>query len=81
MSALTEKRRILENAGFVYNFDRELYYNRNVKKVFSVDFVEDHNNTELEHFIREDRDARNWHFYFNTAPSSSVKHEIISVLE
>lgn len=81
MLALTEKRKLLENAGFIYNFDRELYYNRNMKKVFSVEFVEDHNELELEQSIKECSNAQNWSFYFNTAPSSAVKHELISVLE
>lgn len=81
MLVLTEKRRILENAGFVYNFDRDLYYNRNKKKVFSIDFVEDHTNDELQKFINETSDGINWRFYFNIAPSSAVKHELISVLE
>ena len=81
MSALTEKRRLLENAGFVYNFDRELYYNRNVRKAFSVEFIEDHNNIDLEQFIKENSDARSWRFYFNSPLSNAVRRELISVLE
>ena len=41
MIALAEKRALLEESGFAYGFDREVYYNRDKMKVFSIEFVED----------------------------------------
>ena len=36
MRTLVTKQHILEGAGYVYNFDREIYFNRKTKKVFSM---------------------------------------------
>lgn len=80
MSTLATKRRLLEGEGFVYNFDRDVYYNRESKKVFSVEFVEDHTVEDLDRCIRESAGGGNWHFYFNTAPSGSVTRELQGAL-
>jgi hypothetical protein len=70
----------LDAGGYVYNFDREVYFNRSAKKIFSVDFLEEHDGAQIEQCIRESSDAREWRFYFNGAPSSSVKRQIVEAL-
>ena len=45
---LSEKQRLLDEAGYVYDFDRSVYFNRNVKKLFSVEYIEDHSEEELQ---------------------------------
>ena len=70
------KQDLLRQAGYAYNFDRMLYFNRQAKKAFSVEFVDDNDETELERRIREDGDRREWHFYFNSPPSESVRREL-----
>lgn len=47
MTELLEKRELLRTAGYKYNFNREVYVNRDDKKVFSLEFVEDHPQWEL----------------------------------
>jgi hypothetical protein len=80
MTTPATKQNILDTAGYVYFFDREVYINRSTKKIFSVDFIEDHDGKELERSIREDTDAREWKFYFNVPPSESVKRQIVGAL-
>jgi hypothetical protein len=71
---------LLEQAGYTYRFDRMVYVNPTTKKVFSVEFVEDNNECELQKCIREDGGGSKWRFYFNTPPSETVKRELESVL-
>jgi len=81
MATLDTKSQILQDAGYIYSFDREVYFNRGTKKVFSVEFVEDHNEEELQRYFSENKDVMEWCFYFNSAPSEAVKRELQSVLE
>ena len=80
MSALVEKRDLLAQARFTYSFDREVYYKRETRQVFSVEYVEDHAVEHLEKCIRQLPKENDWHFYFNVAPSESVKRELQGVL-
>ena len=54
MTDLLAKRQILKEAGYVYNFDREVYVNRGAKKAFSLEFVEDKSEDDLRRSIAED---------------------------
>jgi len=40
--AMDAKERLLREAGYAYNFDRLAYVNREMRKVFAVETVEDH---------------------------------------
>ena len=80
MIALAKKRALLNESGFAYGFDREVYYNQDTKKVFSIEFVEDHSAEELEKCIGENTRENGWRFYFNTVPSKSAKRELEEVL-
>ena len=71
-----DKIRILNEAGYAYKFDRGIYFNPMRKKIFSIEFVEDHDEHELERLIGEDRRENSWEFYFNTPPSGAVKAEL-----
>jgi hypothetical protein len=75
------KSQILRDAGYVYNFDRMVYFNRTTKKVFSAEFVEDHDETELRKRISEETKGSEWRFYFNNPrPPEAVKRELANVL-
>jgi hypothetical protein len=78
--AAPSKSQILRDAGYVYNFDRMVYFNRAKKKVFSVQFVEDHNETDLQKYISEETNGADWRFYFNSRPPGGVKRELENVL-
>jgi len=80
MTSLATKQNLLDAGGYVYNIDREVYFNRSAKKIFSVDFLEDHEGPEIEQSINEKTDAREWRFYFNSPPSESVKRQVVESL-
>ena len=70
MTSLATKQNLLDSAGYVYNFDRQVYFNRSTKKIFSVEFIADNDEAKLEQSIRENTNAREWTFYFNVPPLS-----------
>jgi len=74
------KRDILRNANYFYNFDRDLFFNRQAKKAFSLEFVEDNGEDVLARYIAENTNGDGWKFYFNNPPSDAVKHALESVL-
>jgi len=80
LRTLDTKQQILDDAGFSYNFDRKIYLNRERRKIFSVEFIEDHDEKTLEECIREDTGGKKWQFYFNGDPPEGVKREIEAVL-
>ena len=75
MRTVVPKQHMLESAGYFYNFYRVVFVNREAKKVFSVQFVEDHDEERLEQCIRQETDGK-WTFYFNAPPDESVKREL-----
>lgn len=80
MTALATKSRVLEDAGYVYNFDRQAYVNRGAKKIFSIEFVEDHSADVLQERISDNNSGRGWQIYFNTEPSPSIRRQLEAVL-
>lgn len=81
MAGLATKEQILKNAGYVYNFDRELYLNQKTKKAFSIEFIEDNAAEEIEARIRQNiSGADEWTFFFNRPPSPAVKRELANLL-
>lgn len=82
MGTLDTKSKILRDAGYRYNFDRMIYFNRKAKKIFSVEFILDSDEEKLKNCLTEEKDGGKWHFYFiHGDPSDAVKHEIEGVLE
>ena len=79
MTKLATKDQILKNAGYIYSFDRELYLNRQSKKAFSVEFIKDNSEEEIEKRIQEPA-SNEWCFFFNEPPSVEVKRELTNVL-
>lgn len=71
----SSKREVLRKAGYVYDFDREVFFNRAARKAFSVEFVEDRAVDQLRRCIRESNRGR-WRFYFNTPPSETVREDL-----
>jgi hypothetical protein len=74
------KMDILRAGHYTYNFDHELYFNRDAKKVFSFPFLDDHAEDEVLRCINERTDRSAWTFYFNFPPSQGVKRELESTL-
>ena len=81
MSAVATKLQILDEAGYAYSIDRGAYLNKDARKIFSIEFVQDHSEGELAARINEPgAPAGEWRFYFNAEPSEGVKRELLSVL-
>ena len=75
-----KKKDILFEADYRYNFDRDLYVNRSIKKAFSIEFVDDKPEEEIRRRIGESTSSAGWTFYFNSDPSEGVKRELERVL-
>jgi hypothetical protein len=73
------KEQLLKNSGYNYNFDRELYLNRKLKKAFSVEFVEDRSEEEIEKAIQEPGVGR-WRFFFVGPRSAAAENELANLL-
>jgi hypothetical protein len=80
MTALGEKEHILKSNGYVYNFDREMYFNRRAKKIFSMDFIEDRPAQVIEECVREENEGKRWQIYFVGDLSDSVRHQLEALL-
>jgi hypothetical protein len=80
VSVPADKGQLLEQAGYAYGFDRMIYFNRQDRKAFSLEFVEDHTESEIQRLISEATGGAEWRFYFNSPPSDSVKRELERVL-
>jgi hypothetical protein len=80
LGTLAKKRELLENGCYKYSFERMVYFNRDTKMAFSVEFIEDHDADELERRISERSAEKDWRFYFNEQPADSVKRELESAL-
>jgi len=79
MLRMTDKEQILNNAGYKYIFDHEIYFNKKTKKIFSLEAIEDHDEKWLDQCIHEETNS--WKFYFNSDPGDNVKDEIIRRLK
>ncbi len=74
------KKDILREANYVYNFDREMYFNRDARKVFSAEFIADRPEDEIARRINEPEIGDGWKFYSNYPLPDSVRQELESVL-
>ena len=79
MTDLTEKEELLENSGYRYHFDRMIYSNRTVRRAFSLEFVEDHSQQEIQNLL-ETPATNEWVFHFNQLPSERVRQELAEAL-
>ena len=80
MSKAKEKKEILEKANYQYHFSRMIYFNRDTKKIFSYEAIEDHDPSWLNDAITEGGDLNEWRFYFNEDPSDEIKKDIVKEL-
>ena len=80
MTELLAKRNLLLEARYAYNFDRQIYINREKKKIFSLEFVEDKETEELQKHIEEAVNGEGWPFYFNAPPSMAVQKQLLETL-
>jgi hypothetical protein len=75
---MSDKEPILKAAKYVYNFDRMAYYNRSVKKAFSVEWVDDHTEEELRRALAEPNDSGEWQLFAEPRPPQRVINEFLA---
>lgn len=80
MDTTPEKDEILRSAGFRYHFDRMAYVNREAKKIFSVEAVEDHPEEWVREMIAQENDSGDWRFFFDQPPSPAVIQAFLAEL-
>ncbi len=69
-----QKLDLLINNGYKYHFERELYFNREKKKIFSSNAIDDHDINWLRLKIEENNE--DLAIYFNSIPSSEIVIEL-----
>ena len=80
MPIIAGKSQVLEEAGYAYSFDRLSYINRDARKIFSIEFVQDHTEAEIRERISDPSPPGEWRFYFNSPPSDAVKREFSAMI-
>jgi hypothetical protein len=81
MPSQNEKVHLLDNAGYAYNFDRMMYINREAKKAFSVEFIDDNPQEEIASKISEPNTEADWLFYTSLQMSEGTRKELKRVLQ
>jgi hypothetical protein len=79
MNDLTEREELLENSGYRYHFNRMIYFNRAVRRAFSLEFVEGHSQQEIQKLL-ETPATNDWVFHFNKQLSDRAKRELAEAL-
>ncbi len=78
MSLEKEKYEFLSKHGYMNHFKRALYFNRESKKLFSVEAIEDHDMNWLCKSVETPNIMKTWQFYFNQPISPESIKEIIN---
>ena len=77
---LPEKMKFLEENEFVYHIKRKIYINPLIKKIISVEAIDDKPLEWLKECISKNNNKQ-WEFYFVDPPSEVIKKEIVEELE
>lgn len=80
MPIQAEKTNLLNAAGYRYNLDRMMFVNRQVKKAFSTEFVDDHPEADIAARIQEPHNEQEWRFYTNWPILPGIERELKRVL-
>jgi hypothetical protein len=76
-----KKSEMLFAANYRYDFDRDLYVNREAKKAFSLEFVDDNSEETIRRAVQEKTGGSSWLFYFNDKPPEGVLRILEEYLE
>jgi hypothetical protein len=81
MPRQSEKTHLLDSAGYVYNFERMMYINRQAKKAFSYEYIDDNPESVIASSIQEPNKKQDWLIYTNLPMSEGTEQEIKRVLQ
>ena len=80
MTKIDTKDRLFEDAGYSYSFSRDVWVNRDRRKIFSFEFVEDHTDSEIAACLAEPSlPADEWQFYFNSLPTKLGRQHLAKI--
>jgi len=77
---ISDKIALLKKNGYEYLFDRDIFFNNEKRKCFSLEFIEDNSIDYIESILREPG-SKEITFYFNYPPSDTVRSEIVKQIE
>lgn len=80
MSELVKREELLESSGYRYHFRHAVYFNRHMRRAFSLEFVEKHSREEIQQLLQAPA-TDHWVFHFNEPPHESVKQALIERFE
>jgi hypothetical protein len=80
MSRQPEKTTLLDSAGYAYNFDRMMYINRQAKKAFSIEYIEDNPESVIASHIHEPG-SEEWRIFTSLPMSEGTERELKRVLQ
>jgi hypothetical protein len=78
MSLEKQKYEFLSEHGFQNHFSRSLYFSRELKKLFSIEAIEDHDMDWLQKCVLSENKTGSWQFYFNQPVSRSTAQSILN---
>jgi hypothetical protein len=81
MPRLSTKTHLLDSAGYAYSFERMMFINRQAKKAFSVEYVDDTPASVIVSKIQEPKLDPDWKFYTTLPMSEGTERELKRVLQ
>jgi hypothetical protein len=72
-----EKRELLGELGFRWLFDRDVFVNREARKIASYEYVEDHHVNDIRDELSQPSPPNGWMVSFNEPPAPGVVEQII----
>lgn len=73
---LVEMDALLENSGYRYHLMRMIYFNRAMRRAFSLRFLETHSKQELQRLV-EMPATGDWVIHFNEPPTGRDRQNLI----
>lgn len=74
------KRSLIQNSGFRWADDRDVWVNQDTRKFISAEGAEDHTLAQVQAFIDEPS-ADDWSFLFSRSPAPGVRESLIRQFE
>lgn len=81
MTETSQKIELLKKHGYHYHFERGLYVNRRARKAFSEEAIDDNDVKWLKDRLTQTNPSGEWRFYFNKAPSDTVRDALLSEIK
>jgi hypothetical protein len=72
-----EKRQLLGELGFHWIFDRDVFVNRDARKIASYEYVADHHLEDIREELSQPSPPGSWEISFNEPPLPGVIEAII----